>query len=292
MKFRYVRESRPQYSVKKMCQCLHISRSGYYAWRGRGPSRRTAETAQLRQRIIQLYKEHNGFVGSPMLAADLRSDAAFAQISRQRVARHMQHLGLRCRFTRKFVVTTDSNHAEPPAENLLARKFSPTAPDIAWVTDITYFKVGQQWNYLTVFIDLYSRIVVGWDISDSLERHSAIRALRKAARKRRPPSGLLVHSDRGVQFASHDFRQELTRHGCVQSMSRKGNCWDNAVAESFFHTLKAQCIPSQGFATRREAELALFQYIEMYYNRRRRHSANGWLSPAEFEQRQILQRVA
>lgn len=292
MKFQYIRESRPRYSVKKMCQSLHVSRSGYYAWRGRTPSRRAAETSRLKQRIVQLYEEHRGFVGSPMLAADLRSDEAFAQISRQRVARHMRSLGLRCRFTRKFVTTTNSNHIEPLAENVLARNFSPTAPDTTWVTDITYFKVGQQWNYLTVFIDLYSRMVVGWDVSDSLERHSAIRALRKAVRKRRPSSGLLVHSDRGVQFASNDFRRELARHGCVQSMSRKGNCWDNAVAESFFHTLKAQCVTPRGFATRREAEFALFQYIEIYYNRRRKHSTNGWLSPTEFEQRQVLENVA
>lgn len=292
MKYQYIRESRPQYSVKKMCQSLHVSRSGYYAWQGRTPSWRAVETARLRQRIVQLYEEHNGLVGSPMLAADLRSDMAFAKISRQRVARHMRSLGLRCRYIRKFVITTDSNHTEPLAENVLARNFSPTAPDTAWVTDITYFKVGQQWNYLTVFIDLYSRMVVGWDVSDSLERHSVIRALRKAVRKRRPSPGLLVHSDRGVQFASNDFRQELIRHGCVQSMSRKGNCWDNAVAESFFHTLKAQCVPPQGFATSQEAALALFQYIEIYYNRRRRHSTNGWLSPAEFEHRQTLRNVA
>lgn len=292
MKFCFIRDHRSQFSVKRMCHALKVSKSGFYGWIGRRPSRRAAETTRLRQRIHQLYEEHSGCVGSPMITADLRAETEFRHVSRQRVARHMQQLGLRCQTSRRFVVTTDSKHAEPIAPNLLNRKFTVSAPNIAWVTDITYLKVGRKWHYLTVFIDLFSRIIVGWDLSDSLERHSVIKAFHKSLARRKPSPGLLVHSDRGIQFASYDFRAELKRHGCVQSMSRKGNCWDNAVAESFFHTLKTQFIRHRRFSDRLEAEMALFQYIEAYYNRRRRHSSNGWMSPAEFEQLQIIKDVA
>jgi putative transposase len=197
----------------------------------------------------------------------------------------MRALGLRCNYAKKFVPTTDSAHTEPVAPNLLDRNFTAPAPNMAWVTDITYIRVGRKWHYLTVFIDLYSRMVVGWDLSDSLERHSVIYAFKKAVARRKPPSGLLIHSDRGVQYASKDFRNCLKKKGCIQSMSRKGNCWDKAVVESFFHTIKNQLIRHRNFKAKHEAELALFNYIEAYYNRRRRHSSNGWLSPATFEYR-------
>lgn len=157
------------------------------------------------------------------------------------------------------------------------------APDIVYVTDITYLKVGRKWHYLTVFIDLFSRLVVGWDLSESLERHSSIRALNKAIMRRRPGSGLMIHSDRGVQYASSDFRAALQKHGFIQSMSRKGNYWDNAVAESFFHTIKTQMIHHCKFQNVAEAEQAIFNYIEVYYNRRRKHSTNGYKSPAQYE---------
>ena len=230
--------------------------------------------------------------GSPMITGDLRAEKAFRNVSRPRVARHMRSMALRCRTNRKFVVTTDSTHSEPVASNILNRQFTAVAPNKAWVTGITYLKVGRRWHYLTVFIDLYSRLVVGWDLSDSLERHSVIHAFQKAIVRRKPAAGLVVHSDRGIQYASNDFRTRLKQSGCIQSMSRKGNCWDNAVAESFFHTLKTQFIRHHKFLTRYEAELALFQYIEAYYNRRRRHSSNGWMSPTEFENSQAYRKVA
>ncbi|SKA70057.1 Transposase InsO and inactivated derivatives [Desulfobaculum bizertense DSM 18034] len=200
--------------------------------------------------------------------------------------------GLPCRSSQKLVVTTESRHKEPAAPNLLNRKFAVCVPHTVWVTDITYLKVGRKWHYLTIFIDLFSRIVVEWDLSDSLERHSAIRAFHKSIVRRRPASGLMVHSDRGIQFASCDFRAELSRHGCVQSMSHKGNCRDSAVAEFFFHTLKTQFIKHRQFSNRIEDEVSLFQYIEAYYSRRRRYSSNGGMSPAEFEQLQIMKDVA
>ena len=156
-------------------------------------------------------------------------------------------------------------------------------PDTVWVSDITYLKVGKKWHYLTVFIDLFSRIVVGWDLSESLERYSAMRALNKAILRRRPSQGLMIHSDRGVQYASGDFRAILKKHRFIQSMSRKGNCWDNAVAESFFHSIKIQMIHHYKFQSVAEAEQALFNYIEVYYNRRRKHSTNGYKSPANYE---------
>lgn len=230
-----------------------------------------------------MYFEHDQMLGSPMITADLQAEERFSKASRVRVAKKMKAMGLQCKTVRKFIVTTDSSHKEPVAPNLLNRRFSVNSPNTVWVTDITYIKVGRKWFYITVFIDLFLRIVVGWDLSNSLERSSVLRAFNKALVRRRPSKGLMVHSDQGVQYVSREFRKLLAKHGCIQSMSRRGNCWDNAVAESFFHTLKTQMIYHRKFLDKQETEIALFQYIEAYYNRRRRHSSNGWLSPNEFE---------
>ncbi len=219
-----------------------------------------------------------------MITADLHDYPEFANVSENRVARLMREMNLKCKTLKKFVVTTDSKHKYPVAENLLNRQFDVKAPNTVWVSDITYLKIGRHWYYLTVFIDLYSRCIVGWDLSGSLERHSAIRALNKAIMRRRPGKGLMVHSDRGVQYASLEFRKVLKKNGFIQSMSRKGNCWDNAVAESFFHTIKTQLIYHIRFNNFEEAERILFKYIEVYYNQRRKHSTNGWKSPARYEQ--------
>jgi len=285
MKFEFVKSNRSTFPMKKMCQVLKISTSGYYAWRERPESHLQQVNSQLRKRILTIYNDHNGMVGSPMITSELRDELLFQNISQDRVARHMRVLGLRCKYAKKFVPTTDSAHTEPVAPNLLNRNFTTLAPNVAWVTDITYIRVGQKWHYLTVFIDLFSRMVVGWDLSASLERHSVINAFKKAVLRRQPSSDLLIHSDRGAQYASKDFRKLLKNKGYTQSMSRKGNCWDNAVAESFFHTIKNQLIRHRKFKTKHEAQLALFNYIEVYYNRRRRHSSNGWLSPATLESR-------
>ena len=218
-----------------------------------------------------------------MVTADLRAEPEFSSVGKNRVARQMKDMGLKCKAAKKYIVTTDSKHNEPVAPNLLNRQFTVASPNIAWVSDITYVKIGSRWNYLTIFIDLYSRIVVGWDLSASLDRHSMIYAFQKALLRRRPGQGLLVHSDRGVQYASADFRKQLQKNGFLQSMSRKGDCWDNAVAESFFHTLKTQCLYHHRFSNKSEAEQTLFKYIEIYYNRRRRHSTNGYKSPVLYE---------
>jgi putative transposase len=283
MKFKFIEKNRSSFPVKKMCHMLKVSQSGYYRWRKAPLSYLKIENEMLDARIEELFAEHKGMIGSPMLTADLNEDPKFSKVSRNRVARHMKKMGLKCRTVKKFVVTTDSKHKEPVAPNLLDRQFKVPTPDTVWVTDITYLKVGRKWHYLTVFIDLFSRIVVGWDLSESLERYSAMRALNKAILRRRPNQGLMIHSDRGIQFASSDFRAILKRHRFIQSMSRKGNCWDNAVAESFFHSIKTQMIHHCKYQNVAETEQALFNYIEVYYNRRRKHSTNGYKSPANYE---------
>jgi putative transposase len=272
-----------QFAVKKMCQILSISESGYYKWLKQPESPRAQKNIEITVRIKELYAEHGGMAGAPMITADLKSEERFSHFGRNRVARIMRENNLKCRAARKYRTTTDSRHLEPVADNILNRNFAVAEPDKVWVGDITYLKIGNRWYYLSVFIDLFSRMVVGWDLSSSLDRKSTIRALRKAIMRRNPKAGLLIHSDRGVQYASCDFRNLLKRHVFEQSMSRKGNCWDNAVAESFFHTLKGQYLNHTLFKDQETAGHGLFKYIEVYYNRRRRHSANGWKSPAEYE---------
>jgi putative transposase len=283
MKFKFIEKNCSSFPVKKMCHMFNVSESGYYRWRKAPLSSLKIENKRLETRIKALFEEHKGMVGSPMITADLHEDPEFSKISRNRVARHMKQMGLRCRTVKKFVVTTDSKHKKSVAPNLLDRQFTVPTPNTIWVTDITYLKVGRKWHYLTVFIDLFSRIVVGWDLSGSLERYSAMRALNKAILRRRPSQGLMIHSDRGIQYASDDFRAILKKHRFIQSMSRKGNCWDNAVAESFFHSIKTQMIHHCKFQTVAETEQALFNYIEVYYNRRRKHSTNDYKSPVNYE---------
>ena len=274
---------RSQFPVTKMCHILSISESGFYKWSNRSPSPRQLENKELAIRIKELHEEHNGQAGVPMITADLKSDERFCHVGHRRVARIMRENNLRCKYTRQYKTTTDSRHNEPVTENLLDRNFHVSTPDEIWVGDITYLKIGSQWYYLSVFIDLFSRMVVGWDLSNSLERGSTINALNKAIMRRKPDSGLMIHSDRGVQYASSEFRALLRENGFIQSMSRKGNCWDNAVAESFFHTLKNQYLNRVVFRNKEDAGYGLFKYIEVYYNRRRRHSTNGWKSPVQYE---------
>lgn len=283
MIYEFIEKYRSTFPVKKMCRNLRVTQSGYYRWRKAPLSIWQLKNENLKSRINDLYAKHNGMAGSPLITADLHDDPEFSSVSRPRVARLMRNMGLKCRTVKKFVATTDSKHNEPVAPNLLDRNFTVSLPDQVWVTDITYLKVGSKWHYLTVFIDLFSRMVVGWDLSSSLERYSAIRALNKSILKRRPVQGLMIHSDRGVQFASFDFRAVLEKHRFVQSMSRKGNCWDNAVAESFFGTIKTQLIFHSKFQNMAQAEQALFTYIEIYYNRQRKHSTNGYVAPALYE---------
>ena len=241
----------------------------------------------MRDRILleQIKKSHKlskGRYGSPNVLNDLKDWNC--RTSKKRVARLMRKAGLRSKTVRRFKVTTQSKHSLPVAKNLLKRDFTTLAPNKVWVSDITYIWTREGWQYLCIVIDLFNRQVVGWSMNKRLTAELAVDALMGAVISRRPSKGLLFHSDRGVQYCSRAFRRQLKRYGMVQSMSRKGDCWDNAVAESFFGTLKQELVHHESYRSRAEARLSVFEYIEGWYNRRRRHSALGYLSPMEFEQ--------
>ena len=265
-----------------MCRVLSVSRSGYYRWRKRPQSQRAIENRRLDAHIRAIFNRHKGRCGSPKITDEL-NDMELA-VSKNRVARRMKAMGLRSIYRRKYRTTTDSKHSHPVADNLLQRNFTTDGPDKVWVSDITYIATARGWLYLTVFIDLFSRTVVGWSLSSSLSAETVLTALTRAVRKRRPGSGLIIHSDRGVQYACSDFRKVLEKHHFVQSMSRKGDCWDNAVAESFFGIIKSELIHHERFKDPKDTLRAIFEYIEIYYNRKRKHSTLGYKTPAQFEQ--------
>ena len=265
-----------------MCQLLGVSRSGYYAWRGRGESARSHATRRLVFEMGLIHKEFRQVYGSPRMHRELCARGHVCSVNR--VARLMRIHGIRARRRGKFrPATTDSGHSFPVAANVLARRFSVTEPNRVWVADITYIPTEEGWLYLAVTLDLYSRRVVGWCAGDDLSRRLPLRALQMALENRRPAPGLIHHSDRGVQYASGDYQALLARRGLQCSMSRKGNCYDNAVMESFFGTLKNELVHHQTYWTRRQAISDLFEYIEVFYNRRRRHSFLGYRTPAEAE---------
>ena len=265
-----------------MCRVFAVSRSGYYRWRGRPESRRSIENRRLDAHIKAIYMKSKRRYGSPKITDDL-NEMGFP-VSKNRVARRMKAAGLRSIVRRKYRATTDSKHSHPVAKNLLKRDFTTDGPDKAWVSDITYIATARGWLYLTVFIDLFSRMVVGWALSSSLSTEMVLTALKRGLRNRRPGAGLLIHSDRGVQYASRDFRKVLKKHHFVQSMSRKGDCWDNAVAESFFGIIKSELIHHERFKGPQDTLKAIFEYIEVFYNRKRKHSTLGYKTPAGFEQ--------
>ena len=283
MRFRFVDAEKAFYPVRLLCRCLAVSRGGYYAWRKRRVSDRAREDARLAVEIAASHAESRRTYGSPRVLRDLRDQGR--RVSRKRVARLMRELGLVARRRRRFRATTDSKHAFPVASNVLMREFEVPAPNTAWVTDITYVATGEGWLYLAVILDLFSRRVVGFALSDRITRELVLEALLRALAKRPGVRDLIHHSDRGSQYASHDYRRALEREGITCSMSRRGNCWDNAVAESFFGTLKVELVHENDFATRQEAEAQITEYIEDFYNVRRRHSSLGYESPLAFELR-------
>ncbi len=264
-----------------MCRVLKVSRSGYYAWRGRPESERDMENRRLVDRIRMVHKKSRKTYGSPRVHSQLVLDGE--RCSRGRVARLMSANGIRTRGRRKFVATTDSKHDLPVAENVLGRDFSVAEPDRVWVSDITYIPTDEGWLYLAGVVDLCSRTAVGWSMSEGLERQLVMDALKMAYLRRRPCKGLIHHSDRGSQYASADYRQLLSDYGMQMSMSRKGDCWDNAVMESFFGTLKKELVHHRRYRTREEARREIFEFIEIFYNRQRLHSSLGYLPPAEYE---------
>ena len=265
-----------------MCRVLSVSRSGYYHWCSRTESQRTIENRRLNAHIKVIFNRHKGRCGSPKITDEL-NDMGFP-VSKNRVARRMKEMGLRSIYRRKYRTTTDSKHSHPVADNLLQRDFTSDGPDKVWVSDITYVATARGWLYLTVFIDLFSRMVVGWALSSSLSAEMVLTALARGIRNRRPGPGLIIHSDRGVQYACNDFRDVLEKHDFVQSMSRKGECWDNAVAESFFGIIKSELIHREQLKGPQDTLRAIFEYIEIYYNRKRKHSTLGYKTPAQFEQ--------
>ena len=265
-------------TVSSACKCLGVSTSGYYAWR-----KRQAHIAQKYNDLKVVYWQHHARLGAPSLVHDMH-DLGYC-MSERTVGRMLKKLGLRSKISRKYKHTTDSNHRLPTAPNLLDRQFTVTLPNKVWTTDITYIRTKEGWLYLCVMLDLFSRRIIGWQTSHRIDRQLVCDAFNYAMARQGYPTGVMVHSDQGSQYCSRDFRALLLANNCIQSMSRRGNCWDNAVTESFFHTLKGHVIHDSVFATRKEANAVLFEYIEVYYNRIRRHSANGWLSPEAFEQK-------
>ncbi len=279
--FEFIRAEKAHYSVSELCKVLEVSRSGYYAWTRMEPSERARHSERLVCEIRVIHQRSEQRYGSPRVHAELRAHGH--RVSKKRVARLMRHEGIRARPRRRFRVTTDSSHGLPVAPNLLDRDFTAGQPNRVWVGDITYIWTAQGWMYLAVLLDLYSRRVVGWALRPTLSRELALAALRMALRRRRPAPGLIHHTDRGCQYASQDYRAELAAHGISSSMSRAGDCWDNAPAESFFASLKKELVHGCAFATRTEAYDAIYAYIENFYNAERRHSAIGYVSPNEFE---------
>ncbi len=269
-----------RHPVGRICKVLGVSRSGYYARRGRETPARVREDRRLKQQILAAHTAARGRYGTPRIERALRRQGIAT--SRKRVARLRRELGLRAKGRRRFRVTTDSLHAHRPAPNQLQRCFQATRPNQVWVGDITYLVHGRRWLYLAVLMDLYSRRIVGWSLSDRIDEQLTLRALRRAVESRRPPAGLIHHTDRGAQYASRAYRQALEAAGLEASMSRRGDCWDNAPAESLIKTIKAEL--GRSFLTRELAERELFEYIEGFYNTRRLHSGLDYRTPLEAEQ--------
>lgn len=281
MKYRFIKDHQHLFPVVKMCHAMNVSRGGYHRWLQRPLSNRTKKNMNLLKQIKQIHTESKERYGSPRITSELH-DKGY-KISRPRVARLMQKAGIRAKSKRKFKVTTDSNHNFSVAPNLLKRNFSADSPGQVWVSDITYIHTSEGWLYLTVVIDLYSRMVVGWSMSDRMSAcETTIAALRHACDRYNPSPGLILHSDRGVQYACDNFKEQLKKHQIIQSMSAKGDCWDNAVAESFFSTLKKELIYCNRYKTRWAARQSIFEYIEIFYNRKRKHSYLGHKSPVQF----------
>jgi putative transposase len=283
VRFAFIATEKACFPVALLCRVLQVSRSGFYAWQIRLPAARTQQDQRLAISVAAIYTNSRGRYGSPRIHAELCESGQSA--GRKRVARLMRMQGLRARQRYRYRRTTDSRHGLAIKDNVLARRFAMAQPNAGWVTDITYLWTLEGWLYLAVILDLFSRRVVGWSMSERLERGVALEALKMALGERQPPRGLIHHSDRGSQYASHDYQRLLAQHGIIASMSRRANCWDNAVAESFFATLKMELVYQTQWSTRDQARTAVFEYIESFYNRRRRHSAIGYLSPSQFELR-------
>ena len=283
MKYAWIEEQQygQEFNVDAMCKALEVNRSGYYEHKNAPPKLRETEDERLTKLIIKSFEESRQNYGTKRIQRDLRDWGE--NVSRRRIGRLMKNAGLVCKTVKKFKATTNSKHNESISPNLLNRNFKVDKQNEVWVGDITYIWTDMGWLYLATVIDLFSRKVVGWSMSDRMKTSLVNDAMQMAIWQRKPPKGLIWHTDRGSQYASNDHRALLKQHHIQQSMSRKGDCWDNAVAESFFHTLKTELVFHERYKTREQAHASIFEYIEVFYNRKRRHSANNLMSPANFE---------
>lgn len=280
MRFCFVEDHRTDYPVRVLCAALAVSPSGFYAWRSRPESVRAAENRTLLEQIRQVHGDSGGRYGSPRVHAVLRSRSI--RVGRGRVERLMRYHGVRALVARpRRVSTTDSRHSFPIAPNLLQRQFTATAPNRVWLADITYLPTSEGWLYLAAVMDLHTRKIVGWSMRDHLRAEGALAALHMAVQCQKPGPGLIQHSDRGVQYACGDYVSALEKAGITPSMSRRGNCLDNAPMESFFHTLKTELVHHRHYETHDQARRDVFAYIEGFYNRKRLHSALGYRTPDE-----------
>ena len=283
MKYDFIRTHANDFPVKLLCRQLGVQRSAYYDWRVQPGKVIAPEELALRRRMKELFAASRGSLGSRMMRQNLRQEGF--EIGRDKTRRLMKSLKLKVKQKRKYKVTTDSNHTLPVADNVLNRDFSPAAPNQAWGSDITYLWTQQGWIYLAVIIDLYSRRVVGWSIDRRMKKALVIRALMMAVNLRKPPPGLILHSDRGSQYASHEYQKLLQQHGMICSMSRKGNCWDNAPVERFFGSLKREWTGDRWYRTRLEAIADVREYVAVYYNSKRLHSTLEYMTPMNYEKR-------
>lgn len=288
MRYAFVKEHRQVWSIALMCKVLEVAVSGFYHWLGRPPSKRSQENEKLTEQILMFHCGSRCTYGSPRIYKDLK--AAGYRTSENRVARLMKQKGIRGKAKRKFITTTTSKHQRPRAENLVKQNFTMPEPNKLWVSDITSSATLEGWLYLAVILDVFSRKVIGWSFSERLTDNVVLTALDMAKQQRQTRTGLVHHSDQGSQYASLDFRSSLQELGITQSMSGKGNCYDNALAESFFATLKTEEADTP-YETRQQATTSIFSYIETFYNPKRRHSSLTYLSPDDFE-RLYLAKVA
>jgi putative transposase len=282
MRFCFIEDHRAAFAVRTMCAVLEVSASGYYAWHDRPESARSCADRALAVDIRRVHADNRAIYGSPRVHAALRAEGR--RIGVNRVARLMRHHGIQGRHKRRVPRTTDSKHSLPVAPNLLDRQFTAPAPNRIWLADITYIPTGEGWLYLAVVLDMFSRRVVGWAMSETMPQELTMTALQMAITNRRPAPGLVHHSDRGSQYAARAYRRLLEEHSMLCSMSRKGDCWDNAPMESFFGSMKTELEDGTVFETRQAAKNALFSFIEGFYNRQRLHSAIGYCSPINKEQ--------
>jgi transposase InsO family protein len=281
VKYAFIKKHHEIFTVTRMCQLLDVSQSAYYDWLKRPESVRSLEDKRLGEKVRESHEKSRKIYAARRIVKDLVDDNEV--ISRNRVARLMKQQGLESKSKRKFKATTHSNHGRPVAENLLDREFIVERPDSVYAGDITYIQTDEGWLYLAVLIDLYSRAIVGWAMSERMPAELVNNALMMAIWKRKPPKGLMVHSDRGSQYASELYQKTIKDHGFICSMSRKGNCWDNAPSESFFHTLKTELTYHRRYQTRQEAKQEIVEYIEVFYNRQRRHSTIGYQTPLNYD---------